>query len=80
MRVTALGVCGLIAISLVAVASFAQQQQRRRTPAPTTEAKFWTLDEQNQHQKDLMATRMTNWSMRAGSGGMLAAERMRQGN
>ena len=61
MRATTLGVCGLVAISLCAVASFAQQQQQRRTPAPTTEAKFWTLAEQNQHQKELMTSKMTNW-------------------
>jgi hypothetical protein len=60
MRAKILGFCGLVAIGVCAVASYAQQQPRR-TPAPTTEAKFWSLDEQNQHQKDLLATTMTNW-------------------
>jgi mannose-6-phosphate isomerase-like protein (cupin superfamily) len=59
MRVTVLGLCVLVGIGVYAVASHAQQQQR--TPAPTTAAKFWTLEEQNQHQKELMTTKMTNW-------------------
>jgi mannose-6-phosphate isomerase-like protein (cupin superfamily) len=57
MRLTV--ICVVIGIGAYAVGSYAQQQQRR-TPAPT-EAKFWTLEEQNQHQKELMATKMTNW-------------------
>ena len=61
MRLTVLVLCVLVVIGVYAAASYAQQQQQRRTPAPTTEAKFWTLEEQNQHAKDLMATKMTNW-------------------
>ena len=61
MRAKVFGLCGLVAIGLYAVTSFAQQQQQQRTPAPTTEAKFWTLEEQNGHMKDLMASKMTNW-------------------
>ena len=59
MRVTVVGLCVLVGIGVYAGASYAQQQTR--TPAPTTEAKFWTLEEQNQHQKELMTTKMTNW-------------------
>jgi mannose-6-phosphate isomerase-like protein (cupin superfamily) len=58
MRAKALVLIGIVAIALCAVTSFAQQQQRKPAPAQTT---FWTLDEQNQHMKELMASKMTNW-------------------
>jgi len=59
MRAKVLSLFGLVLMGMYATGTYAQQQ--RRTPAPTTEAKFWTLEEQNQHAKDLMSSKMTNW-------------------
>lgn len=58
MRAKAVGFWGIVLISLCAAGLYAQQQ--RRTPAPK-DVKVWTLEEQNQHAKDLSATKMTNW-------------------
>jgi len=59
MRAKALGLCGIVAVALCAATLVAQQQQQRK-PVPT-QTTFWTLEEQNQHMKELMASKTTNW-------------------
>jgi hypothetical protein len=51
MRRKALGVCAVGVLIGLGAVTFAQQQQQQRKPAPTTEAAFWTLDEQNGHMR-----------------------------
>ena len=57
MRAHALVLLGIALAALSVVTSFAQQP-RKPAPAQTT---VWTLEEQNQHMKELMASKMTNW-------------------
>ena len=65
MRLKVVVFCGMVVVGIcVAVASAQQggaQPAPERKPAPTTEAGFWTLEEQVGHMKDLMKEKKTNW-------------------
>jgi mannose-6-phosphate isomerase-like protein (cupin superfamily) len=64
MRLKAIGI-GTVVLGVAVVmgtAQIAAAQEAARTPAPTTEAKVWTLEDLNKVAKELLVTKANNWS------------------